>query len=351
MQPSTPRRAWIGRHQAIALVAILLLALTRPATAVSLYDVIQLSKSGFTDEDVIEVIRATGSRFQLDADSIVTLKKEGVSEDVIQAMLKAGSRVRADRDPEYSNAANRSNNEDSSWRTRADDRPSEVAAREQTIPPARDEHSARSPQALAADASSDRAGPFSSAPFAETQTPGRHSQPHEHIMVTLHDLPLMVVRDEADYASVAARADAIAKTLNGIAIDETGRFRTTREAGQWRIVYERGQARTNVIRITQGDTIAYQRRSVGSVSAGRLSEYWAALLNDYTRAFLLRAQPAQIAALHIGSSIQALYEASATESGTLAKALDHLSSEDKDHLVELAMRVPAEFRETKEGRP
>ncbi len=57
--------------------------------AVSLYDVVRLSQAGYSDEQIIELLDDTGARFQLEADSLVTLKEAGVSESVIQALIKA----------------------------------------------------------------------------------------------------------------------------------------------------------------------------------------------------------------------------------------------------------------------
>ena len=68
---------------------VLMLAVSAQATAITVYDVIQLSKKSYSDQDIIALIEATDSAFELKADDIVRLVELGVNEPVIQAMLKA----------------------------------------------------------------------------------------------------------------------------------------------------------------------------------------------------------------------------------------------------------------------
>lgn len=98
--------------------------------------------------------------------------------------------------------------------------------------------------------------------------------------------------------------------------------------------------------------VAYQTRSLGEVSGERLAAYWAALLNDYTALFLFGLPPRDLTGLHIGETLERVYEelssASKSDEPGMAHAstlalLDHLAAEDKEHLLELAARVPAEF--------
>ena len=58
--------------------------------------------------------------------------------------------------------------------------------------------------------------------------------------------------------------------------------------------------------------------------------------------------------LHLGASLNVLYESLGQPGNTgaampIAAVIDHLASEDKDHLLELATRVPTEFHVRKEG--
>ena len=183
-----------------------------------------------------------------------------------------------------------------------------------------------------------------------------HGHHHEHYAVALGDLPIFILRSEAGYRSVAERAADIMRKLNATVIDRGGSFVVI--SGNPRIQVAYRHANTSpmpLLEVMPGDVVAYQRRSMGPVSASRLGAYWAALLNDYSRTLLFREQPHEITALHLGASLNALYENLLQKDNgapiQLAAAIDHLGSEDKDHLLELATRVPAEFRERKEGPP
>ena len=57
----------------------ILLAAPQSSWAMSLADVIELSRAGYSDQQLIELIQITHARFQLDADSVITLKKDSLS--------------------------------------------------------------------------------------------------------------------------------------------------------------------------------------------------------------------------------------------------------------------------------
>ena len=59
------------------------------AWAVSIYDVIELSRQGYSDAEVVNIIRTTGSVFELTAEDIPRLKNLGVSDAIIRSMLMA----------------------------------------------------------------------------------------------------------------------------------------------------------------------------------------------------------------------------------------------------------------------
>ena len=100
--------------------------------------------------------------------------------------------------------------------------------------------------------------------------------------------------------------------------------------------------------------IGYQRRSLGEVSEDRVAAYWAALLDDYAAIFLFERAPTKLVGLHLGevltrvyeelnSSTQPADEKSVDDNTWVLRILDHLSAEDKEHLLELSRRIPAEF--------
>lgn len=70
----------------LLLIAVLLVA--APAGAVTVRDIIELSKAGLADEVLVAVIDADRTIFTLDADQILDLRKAGVSDAVLLKMLR-----------------------------------------------------------------------------------------------------------------------------------------------------------------------------------------------------------------------------------------------------------------------
>jgi hypothetical protein len=71
------------------LIAICLSALSAPAYAVSVRDIIELTKAGLSDDVLIAVIDADRTIFTLDKEQILTMKEAGVSEAVLLKMLRS----------------------------------------------------------------------------------------------------------------------------------------------------------------------------------------------------------------------------------------------------------------------
>ena len=88
----------------LAIVASLVLTAAR-AEALSVRDVIELSKAGLGEEVLLALIEVDPSIFAIDAPTLKQLKAAGVSERVIVAMIKSGRTARpepiaaADPDP------------------------------------------------------------------------------------------------------------------------------------------------------------------------------------------------------------------------------------------------------------
>ena len=81
------------QRKCFRLVAVVLsLSLCESVAALSLDDIIQLSRGGYGDQEITSLIAATGTRFELDVGSLTALAAAGVSEPVIQDMLQAGNR-------------------------------------------------------------------------------------------------------------------------------------------------------------------------------------------------------------------------------------------------------------------
>ena len=85
-RPRGPRALRLASALALALVA----CIPTTAGAVSIRDLVELSRAGLSDEVLVALIEADDTDFALDAPRILELRQQGVSERVITAMLKSG---------------------------------------------------------------------------------------------------------------------------------------------------------------------------------------------------------------------------------------------------------------------
>ncbi len=328
----------IGRCARWILFALLLVA-PSSSWAISLDDVVRLSQKGYSDELIIELIDDTGARFQLDADGLVTLKEAGVSERVIQALIQATA-----TDPSDPIGTG----------------DSEVTETETHGAESSGGHGHAPTVTPTAHRSTLRGGPFSSHPFEESNM--GHGGSHQHYALAVRGLSILILRSETGYRTIAERAREVTLLLNHVMNEQrSGLFFASGEPEP--AVWFRATATDPPLRILnvgRGDVIAYQRRSVGAVSKDRLAAYWAALLNDYSQLLIHRRAPRELVELHLGEALSHVYqklsspdeeETKSSLDGTarVLRVLDHLTAEDKEHLVELATRVPAEFRTSEEA--
>ena len=73
------------------LSLLVMLALTpSTASAVSVQEIIGLSRSGVSDEVILTLIERDNTIFTIDPDQLVALKRQGVSQAVVLAMLRSG---------------------------------------------------------------------------------------------------------------------------------------------------------------------------------------------------------------------------------------------------------------------
>jgi hypothetical protein len=73
----------------VTLVALTLVLVPAAADAVSIRDIIALSKAGLPDEILSAVIEADRTIFTLDAEQILELRRAGVSDTVLLKMLRS----------------------------------------------------------------------------------------------------------------------------------------------------------------------------------------------------------------------------------------------------------------------
>ena len=78
--------------QRLAILAIVLVAALAPvrASALTLDDIVSLSRAGVTNAVILALIDRDKPIFTIEPDQLVALKSQGVSEAVILAMLKSG---------------------------------------------------------------------------------------------------------------------------------------------------------------------------------------------------------------------------------------------------------------------
>ncbi len=81
------------RRIALLLIVPLLLLLPVRADALTVRDIVELTRAGLGDDVLLALIEADRSVFPIDAASIKQLKADGVSERVIVAMVRSGREV------------------------------------------------------------------------------------------------------------------------------------------------------------------------------------------------------------------------------------------------------------------
>jgi hypothetical protein len=307
------------------------------AGAVNIYDVIELSRQGYGDEEIVDIVRTTRSVFKLTAPDIPRLKELGVSEAVIRVMLDSGPAdlsgagsvpsVKIDRDsipaavPAIANLLP-DNNAESNAPLRADSHPHTDF----------DEHgNATTLDRFALQAVSEEA-----------------AGDHQHMYVTMLGAPVLILRDEGRYRSVEDRGTAIVQNLEEAVRLGDGGFRLLRTGDAIQVVYHSVDLReVPIITLDRKDVYAYDVRSDRSVTSYVLASYWAALFNDYWAILVQHRPPSRLVNLRRGAALKPLYEiVNATDSdqeGHLEFAIEQLPVEIRRHLERLATTVPDDF--------
>jgi len=311
------------------------------AWAVSIYDVIELSRKGYSDEEIVNVIETTRSVFQLDAEDIPRLKNLGVSEAVIRKMLEAvpveqeaadiirtGSpeaELTAPSDAHI--AGNRSEDQigRSSLTTHMRRTHSESGHNGDPTLPAtlRDQFSV---QTMFEEAAGD----------------------HDHVYVALSSVPILVLRDEGRFQSIEDRARAVARNLAAARRIGQGRFRRSHANGVDLVVYHSVNLReVPIVTVNHHDAYAYDVRSERRVTTDLLASYWAALLNDYWAITFEHRAPSRLVNLHRGDALMLLFEVvnrtGSDEPLNLGLAVQQLPGAIQSHLERLAVAVPDDF--------
>lgn len=321
------RSAGFPRKSLLSFVGLsFLAALPAALAALSVLDVIQLTKERYPDEEIIRLIRVTDSRFVLSAEDAVRLRQEGVSEVVIREML-----ARPAPAPEEPAAT----------------RGPETPTREET-----DEHRERvhRPRPSIRGTGSDvRIGRPVELLFEASAYHEAGAGHHEHAAVTLGGLPVLIIRDEARFASPLARAQSIAQVLNGLAGKPSGRFSARVSAGPTRVVFENPETPAlEVLSAGRSDALAYGVRSRGHVTADRLASFWAALLNDYWSIAREGKPPRYLIGSHGGEALESLSRGLGASPGppdvaAIQSAVASLTRTEREHLRSLPTTVPEDL--------
>ncbi|HED17695.1 MAG TPA: hypothetical protein ENI64_12895 [Gammaproteobacteria bacterium] len=290
------------------VTATLLLVAPVSAYALSVYDVIQLSKKNYSDQDIVGLIQATDSAFTLKAEDIIRLQGLGLSEPVIQAMVQAVPELATEHLPA-----------------------SNTHASSDTVPV--------TPVTTVAD------GLITVEPFQEAG-----SGHHHHNAINLAGVRLLVIRDEGLFPSVETRSITIAERLEQAVSTGAGAFHPgPATASDTVMYYGRSTDRPMLIlNVSPSDAYAYQRRSGRTVTPALLAAYWSDLLSDYWSIAINRKPPERLSELHEGEVLNSLYEQwgklNKTESLQFADAAQQLPRQQQQHLQRLAITVPHGFQ-------
>lgn len=319
-----------------------------PARAISVHDVVQLSRKGYSDRQIVDLMNATDSAFRLEAADLPRLKEQGLSEAVIRAMLERSASGTSDASP----------------RAGAVDVPTEEAPIHRTVPTvstsagaAADrphEHAAEAEGIAEADAAElrgrgdDGAGATSAARVKVSHGAFREegAGSHAHVAVALSGIEVLVLRDEGGHPSTEARARDIVARLNEARDLGGGTFRVRDTGSEPALLFEAASTERQVpiLAVSVADAAAFAKRSPRHVTPDVLAHYWAALLNDYWALAVLERAPSALIALHEADALTELYEElSAGRSGGFESAAGRLGSSMLHHLRILATSVPEGF--------
>jgi len=311
-----------GYRVAVARPVILFLVLwcvfISPALAVNIYDVVELTRRGYSEKEIVGIIDATESVFELTSEDVQGLTNLGISLPVIEAMMKrSDSSDKNDRGPAIAPLTSSSV---------PDSRPGTYAAPTATV-----------------------RAPFSVDLVREEATGGHH-----HVAVELYGAQLLIVRDEGRYPSLEDRARAIALRLDEAKQLGQGEFRAVHSGGKDTVVFRSvGGARdVPIVTVSNSDAIAYDVRSERRVNADLLAMYWSALLSDYWTIVFQREAPERLRHLHRGEALMLLYSVvrnmPVDEEFSLDRGVQRLPQSIQQHLERLAYAVPDDFDESDE---
>jgi hypothetical protein len=289
------------------------------AGAVSVYDVIELNRQGYSDEQIVDIVRTTGSVFKLTAQDIPRLKELGVSETVIRVMLESGL-------ADLSGSGSLPNIEMDSPATGTNE------------------------SAIANPSSYGYTEMNAAAPYRFSLQAGSAGAPGDQqlVYVTMLGAPVLVLGAAGRFGSIEERGTAVVRNLEEAVRLGDGGFRLLQTDDAVQVVYHSVSLRElPVITLDRRDIDAYDERSDRPVTSNVLASYWAALLNDYWAIAVQHRPPSRLVSLHRGAALKLLFEVvhaeDAEQQGHAKMAFEQLPAEKRKHLQGLATAVPEDF--------
>lgn len=336
--------------RAALLASLFLLGFARVVVGLTILDIIQLSQRGYDNAQIIALIDATNSVFQLEAEDLPRLKRLGVSEAVIRVMLKRVAPPgqnsgelpsAAASDPRPVDSRPPMPNREPSLGVLAQ----RLGSQRVPVPSATaTASSGRSESANSASTSANRV----TAPLAafhavaESQAGG-----HTHVAVVLAGWEMFILRDEGAYASVTARAEDVANRLEALRDGTDGDFQHAMIGGEQAVVFRsaRDGRQVPIVSVTPRDARTYAIRSGRPVNTALLARYWADLLSDYWRVMVKRSAPERLITTHQGEALITLYDALRDNRAIDGRdgTAEILPESVRHHLQELAGAVPKDY--------
>lgn len=339
---------YVAAAQRIILLLVLLCAPVSLALAMNIYDVVELSRRGYSDYEIVDIIEATESVFELTSEDILGLENLGISPQVIEVMMeRTGSTDQQHGGPTidpFKSSFEVTDRGATHEAEPADEKYTTGPFSTRSTPSAPDYRSDTYPAPSATVLA-----PFSIGIIREERSGG-----HQHRTVNLYGARLLVLRDEGSYSSIKDRARAVAGRLNEARRLGQGEFRAIHVNGGDVVVFrnDAGTLEVSIIGVFSHDAIAYDVRSERRVTTDLLAMYWSALLNDYWTIAFQRQPPERLRHLHRGEALMLLYAVVRNipddEEFSLIRRVQQLPRSVQQHLERLALAVPDDFDESHE---
>lgn len=304
-------------------VFFLALFISAQASAVTIYDVIQLSEKSYSDDDIIALISATNSAFELKADDITRLVELGISETVIQSMLKASpaTKTKTATKSSHSNTVASASKKQINQHKHAT--LNNLAAKPAEV------------QIIWSD--------IRSKAVDEPASGG-----HEQQAIVFSDIRLFTLRDKGRYISLDERAKMVARLLMDVST-LNGTFGASHNGIYDTVVFTDSESLKDItiLEITPQDAQSYQHGSRIKITPRLLAAYWNSLLTDYWSLAFDNQAPQELINLVEGKALQALFNGEdksiKDNAERVAQSYKHLSKQNQKHLMQLATTVPSKF--------